>query len=82
MLHSSCALFGWGDVGNAYNGVWTVGLLEGALCKSLFESWQGKFRRHCNIDFCLFGDLCHIVWCGVFGAKGMLDDLRDANGHC
>ena len=28
----------------------------------LFESWQGKFRRHCNIDFWRLVPQC-LMWC-------------------
>ena len=45
----------------------------------LFESWQGKFGKHRNIDFWRLVPNC--LMC-VFGVKGMLDVLRDVNGLC
>ena len=39
----------------------------------LFESWQGKFGQHCNLDFWRLVPHC-LLWC-----IGMLEALRDVN---
>ena len=35
-----------------------------------------------DIEILSCGELCLIAWYGVFGAKGMLEVLRDVNALC
>ena len=45
----------------------------------LFESWQGKFGQHHNVDVWRIVPHC-LIWC--IGVKEMLEALRVANVLC
>ena len=65
-LHLSCGL--WCFVCLEFTELCHIKVIE------LFETWQGKFRRHCNIDLWRLVLHC-LMWC-----IWRLDVLMDVNG--
>ena len=70
----------WGDVNHlllhcsiAYE-LWSLVMPHRVI--KLFESWQCKFSRHCNISICKL--MLH-YWCGVFSENRMLEFFRNVN---
>ena len=75
LLHYPIAYELWAMVWILFGLLWVMPQRESLIC------WQHGKVPLVDIEIELFGGLCHIALCGVFGMNWIRDVLREVNGH-